>query len=422
MPQMGFDMQEGTVVKWRKKEGDQVARGEVIAEIETDKAVVEMEAYAGGVLKKIVAPEGSKVPVESPIAIIGEPGEELPADAASNSAAPAAPSAKAAPTAKVKPDPQAAPAAAPEAPSAPAGEVKVSPLARRIAKEMGVDVTKVKGTGPGGRITEADVRGYKEPAPAAAPAAAAAKAAAPAAPAAKQAAPKPALPTEEKRVPLSRMRQAIAARTVASMREAPHYYVTSELDMGKALELRKELNSSLPEGTRVSVNDMIIRACVLAIQKFPNFNSSIQGNELVIHPNINVGIAIDMEGGLIIAAVSQCQSKDLVGLAKATKDLITRAQSGRLKAEEYTSSTFTVSNMGMLDVDSFTAVINPPNSAVMAVGAVKDKPVVKNGDIGVGKMMKVTVSSDHRVIDGAEAARFLQEVKRLLEHPVLLLI
>jgi pyruvate dehydrogenase E2 component (dihydrolipoamide acetyltransferase) len=218
------------------------------------------------------------------------------------------------------------------------------------------------------------------------------------------------------------MRQAIAARTVASMREAPHYYVTSELDMGKALELRKELNSSLPEGTRVSVNDMIIRACVLAIQKFPNFNSSIQGNELVIHPNINIGIAIDMEGGLIIAAVSQCQSKDLVGLAKATKDLIIRAQSGRLKAEEYTSSTFTVSNMGMLDVDSFTAVINPPNSAVMAVGAVKDKPVAKNGEIGVGKMMKVTVSSDHRVIDGAEAARFLQEVKRLLEHPVLLLI
>jgi pyruvate dehydrogenase E2 component (dihydrolipoamide acetyltransferase) len=223
-------------------------------------------------------------------------------------------------------------------------------------------------------------------------------------------------------VVLSKMRLAIGARTSQSVREAPHYYVTTEVDMGQAWETRRELNQSLEDNTRVSLNDMVIRACIKAIKKFPAFNASIRGNQLIFHPHINIGIAIDMEEGLIIASVAGCESRDLIDLSKATRDVIARAQNGKLTDKEYTGATFTVSNMGMLGVDSFTAIINPPNSAVLAVGAVLEKPVVKNGAVVVARMMKITVSSDHRVIDGADAARFAQEIRRLLERPLLLIV
>ena len=395
MPQMGFDMQEGTVVKWRKKEGDEVARGEVIAEIETDKAVVEMEAYASGVLKKVVVEEGETVPVGTLIGVITAPDEELPPLESLQKG-------EAAPT-QVTTDGarEAVAAASPaEAPTQTSTEIKSSPIARRLAREMGIDLTKIKGTGPGGRITEADVNAYQE---------APATAQTPAAPS--------VAPGEGQRVPLSRMRQAIASSTIRSKRDAPHFYVTMEIDMGKAMDMRQNTNTGLPEGVRVSVNDLIIKACAMAIGKFPNFNASYQDNQLLISPNVNIGLAIALEQGLIIASIPNCQDRDLVNIAQASKDLIERAHGGTLKAEEYTGSTFAISNLGMYDVDSFAAIIYPPNAAVVAVGAVKEQPVVREGQVAVARMMKATISVDHRVVDGAEGAQFLREVKRLLEHP-----
>ena len=397
MPQLGYDMQEGTVVKWRKGEGEEVSRGEVIAEIETDKAVVEMEAYAGGILRKLVVAEGKTVPVGTLIAVITAPDEEMPPLEALEGAA--------APSASEDASKSGAEAAiAPPRPSPAKTEVRASPIARRLAQERGIDLAKITGTGSGGRITEADIEAYKE-GPGAAPA------------------PTPgAVPLAEQRIQLTRMRQAIASRTSQSNREAPHFYVTTDIDMGKAMDIRRDLNEGLPEGIRVSVNDLIVKACAQAIGKFPHFNASFQGDHLEVSPNINIGIAIALEDGLIVASIPDCQDRPLVDIARASRDLVERAHGGTLRAEEYTGSTFAISNLGMYDVDSFAAIIFPPHAAVVAIGSVKEQPVVKNGQITVAQMMKATISVDHRVVDGAEAAQFLQEIKRLLEHPVSLVV
>ena len=429
MPQMGFDMREGTIVRWRKNEGDDVTRGEVIAEIQTDKAVVDMEAYVGGVIGKIVVAEGQTVPVGSPIVIIVEPGEEVPVLEESGSSSLS--------------DTLISNQVGDELTDLSGYEmkeetltqgsdrirVKASPLARKMAREIGLDLASIRGTGPGGRIVKEDIlqAGEAQGLPPT-------KAISPLVKSGPNEVEIPVniVPEEiteitvtnasETEVVLSKMRLAIGARTSQSVREAPHYYVTTEIDMGQAWETRKQLNQSLGEDARVSLNDMVIRACIKAIKRFPIFNSSIRGNQLIVHPHVNIGIAIDMDDGLIIASVPDCENRDLVDLAKATKDVVSRAQNGKLTDKEYTGATFTVSNMGMLGVDSFTAIINPPNSAVLAVGAVVEKPVVKNGDVVVARMMKVTVSSDHRVIDGADTARFAQEIRRLLERPLLLLV
>ena len=395
MPSMGYDMKEGIVVRWRKKEGEQVARGEVIAEIETDKATVEMEAYASGVLGKIIAEEGASIPVGDLIAVITAPGEEIP---------PLENLTTEAPQEAAEPSPPAQAETAAAAPAAQTGRVAATPIARRLAMEMGIDLAQVTGTGPNGRIQEEDVRNFTPTAPAAAPAAA------------------PSQPRPGERVELSRMRRAIAGVTVQSMTQAPHFYVTSEIDMTLAMSIRRQLNEALGEGVRVSVNDLIVKASTLALAKHPKFNSSFEGDALQIHGDINVGIAIALEQGLIVPAVSQCQDKSLAEIAAASRDLIDRAHGGTLRAEEYTGGTFAVSNLGMFDVDSFTAIIFPPNSAVLAVGAVKEQPVVREGEIKAAQIMKATLSTDHRVADGAEAAQFLMEVKRCLENPVSLLL
>ena len=399
MPQMGYDMREGTVVRWRKQEGEAVSRGEIIAEIETDKATVEMEAYSTGVLGRIVVEEGKAVPVGQLIAVITEPGETVPSlEELTPGAAPAAPEA-----------PTAAPGrrdAAKEAP-APAGQVKATPIARRLAREKGIDLAQIVGTGPGGRVTEADVLAHEEgigaapEAPTAVPAAA-------------------ALPGG--RVELTRMRRAIAGVTAQSKREAPHFYVTSEIDMTEAMSVRKQLNESLEDGTRVSVNDMVVKAAARALERFPNFNASFQGDYLELHSDLNIGVAVALEQGLLVPAIAGCQHKSLVEIAKASSDLIQRAQSGALKAEEYTGGTFSISNLGMFDVENFAAIIFPPNAAVLAVGTVKERPVVRNGQIAIAQIMKATLSVDHRVADGAEGARFLMELKGYLERPVSLLL
>ena len=406
MPQMGYDMREGTVVRWYKAEGDTVDRGEVIADIETDKATVEFEAYTGGVLGRIVAEAGVAVPVGELIAIITEPGEAVP-EAAVPAAAPAAAESAPAPApAAAEP----APAAASPAPSADGG-VRASPIARRLARERGIDLALVTGTGPNGRITERDVESY-EAAPAAAE-----PAAPPAAPA-----PVPVAAPADSRIELSRMRQTIARVTSDSKSTAPHFYVTAEIDMGKAMSLRRDVNDAADPDNRVSVNDLMVKACALALAKHPKFNSFFRGDHLEVHGAMNIGIAIALESGLILPGVSNCESKSLLEIAAGTKDLIARANSGTLRNEEYSSTTFSISNMGMFDVESFTAIIYPPHAAILAVGSVKQQPVVRDGELTVGTMMKATLSTDHRVADGAEAAQFLMEIKRVLENPVSLLI
>ena len=403
MPSMGADMTEGTIVKWLKAEGDAVARGDKLAEIETDKTVVEMEAYANGLLRRIVVAEGGKVPVGDLIAYIGDADDEVPEIAET-------PAATAAPTV-APPSPVAVPVAAapplPLAPAAAGGRVKASPMARRIARERNIDIAQVVGTGPGGRITRDDVMSYQPPA--AAPAMAAA----------------PAPEIDSSDVPLTSMRQAIARVTVRSKTEKPHFYVTVAVDMTDLMRLRTGINEALADsGVRVSVNDMIIKASANALIAQPKFNKFYEDDRLVGQANINIGIAIALEEGLIVPALLRCQGKSLAELSRAAKDLGRRARGdgGTLTQEELTGGTFAISNMGMLGVESFAAIIVPPQSAVLATGSVTKTPVVRDNQIVVADIMKATISVDHRVADGAEGAVFLNEIRKNLENPARLLI
>ncbi len=401
MPQMGYDMKEGKVVRWFKKEGEEVVRGEVIAEIETDKATVEYEAYTGGVMAKIVAQEGVTIPVGGLIAVITSPGEAIPDDIVIE-AAPAESAGSPAPVAAEAPAPAAA------ATPATGGEVRASPMARRLARERGIDLATITGTGPGGRIVESDIPEQGAPTPA------------PVVPAPDGTAAPAPMTTEN--VELSRMRQAIAKVTVDSKREAPHFYVTVEVDMTKAMSFRRDINDELDAEQRVSVNDLIVKASAIAIGRHPKFNSFYRDGQLQMNASINVGIAIALESGLIVPGIPACENKSLVEIATANRGLISRANSGALRNEEYSGTTFSVSNLGAFDVDSFTAIIFPPHAAILAVGTVKEQPVVRDGELAVAQIMKATLSTDHRVADGAEAAQFLVEIKKLLENPVSLVI
>lgn len=450
MPQMGYDMHEGKVVRWLKKEGEDVTRGEVIAEIETDKATVEYEAYTGGVMAKIVAEEGVAIPVGDLIAVMVNPGEAIPDDIHGNAGTASAPAEQSAPAAAaphaagatssvttgmvkasplakrlarergidlttitgtgsdgriVESDVPALGTAAAAAPVAEQGEVRASPLARRLAKERDIDLNTVTGSGPGGRITEADIPEH------------AAQATAPVA-----AASEPTAPQEGELVELSRMRQAIARVVVDSKREAPHFYVAVDIDMTKAMAFRRDINDHVGAEQRVSVNDLIVKASALAIGHHPKFNSFFQDNHLQMNASVNVGIAIALDSGLIIPGINNCEKKSLTEIAADSRDLVFRANSGTLRNEEYSGTTFSVSNLGMFDVDSFTAIIFPPHAAILAVGTVKEQPVVRDGELAIAHMMKATLSTDHRVADGAEAAQFLSEIKKLLENPISLVI
>lgn len=402
MPQMGYDMREGTVVRWHKEEGETVNRGEVIADIETDKATVEFEAYTGGVLGRIVAAAGVAVAVGELIAIITDPGEAVPDAPAASAPAAAAPSTAATPVVVAPPQEAVV--------SAGDGQVRASPIARRLARERGIDLALVAGSGPNGRITERDVENYQPPVAPAPP------------PSVPAPAGEPAPAAADARIELSRMRQTIARVTSDSKTTAPHFYVTAAVDMGKAMALRREINDAADPESRVSVNDLMVKACALALAKHPKFNAFYRGDYLQMNGAMNIGIAIALETGLILPGVSNCESKSLLQIAAATKDLIARANSGTLRNEEYSSTTFSISNMGMFDVESFTAIIYPPHAAILAVGSVKEQPVVRDGQLGIGQMMKATLSTDHRVADGAEAAQFLMEIKRALENPVSLLL
>ena len=445
MPQRGYDMHEGKVVRWLKKEGEEVIRGEVIAEIETDKATVDYEAYTGGVMAKIVAEVGATIPVGQLIAVITAPGEAIPEDILTDVALAESADSPAAATVD-------APAPAADA-AADDGEVRASPLARRLANERGIDLSTLNGTGPGGRITEADipaqgapaaaVNGYVKASPLAKRLARergidlstltgtgpggritevdVPEHAAPAAAPASGDGAAPASLTSES-VELSRMRQAIARVTVDSKRDAPHFYVAVDIDMTKAMSFRRDLNDELDAEKRVSVNDFIVKASAIAISRHPKFNSFFRDDHLQMNASINVGIAIALESGLIVPGINGCETKTLVELAVASGDLVGRANSGTLRNDEYSGTTFSVSNLGMFDIESFTAIIFPPHAAVLAVGTVKEQPVVRDGALAVAQIMKTTLSTDHRVADGAEAAQFLVEIKKLLENPMSLVI
>lgn len=418
MPQMGFDMKEGKIIRWLRKEGDQIIRGEPLLEIETDKAVVEVESFSPGVLSRIVVGEGDTVPVGEIIGFIGAPGEKVDAPAKSAGAKPAATpaQAKSMPAAQAA-APAAAPAMAPVS-TAPAGEMRVSPIARKIAEEKGIDLRNIKGTGPGGRIQKEDVLAVAEGRvqPAAAPAASAPAPAMTQAPSAM-----PAMKADET-IPFSKMRAGIAKIMSQSKNGIPHFYVENQIDMTEAMRFRKELNETSGLEVKISVNDLVVKAVTKALIKHPKLNSTYTEQGLVVHKNINIGIAISLEDGLVAPAILQCESKSLAEIAIASKGLQERAKKNQLRQEEYSAPTFNVSNMGMFDVDWFSAIITPGQSGVLALGSIKPQPVVVNDQIVIRQMMPSTISADHRATDGVAAAQFLQEVKALLQNPMRLLL
>ncbi len=410
MPKLGFDMAEGTLVEWVKKAGDPVAENEVIAIIETDKASVEVPSFRSGVLRALLVEEGAVVPVGQPIAVIGTADEEI--DLASLGVGRAVPGEK---RETVAVEAAAVPAPAPEpSPSAEVGRRAASPVARRMAEELGIDLSRVRGSGPGGRIIRRDIEEHlkqleRAPRPAPPP-------------------PIPipsAAPAEEgyQVEPLSPMRQTIGRRMAESKQQAPHFYITIEVDMEAAMALREQLNALLPEGEKISVNDLVIKAAAIALRQFPRLNASFAGNEIHIHDQINIGIAVAREAGLVTTVIRDCDKKSLSQIAREARELIGRAREGRMRAEEMIGGTFTISNLGMFGVEDFAAIINPPQAAILAVGAVRRVPVVNERDqLVVGTRMKATISADHRVTDGAEAARFLQAFKAALEQPMRLVL
>ena len=451
MPKLSDAMETGKVIKWLKKEGEAVKGGDILVEVETDKANVEVEAFGSGVLRKIVIAEGGQVPVGDLIAVIADPAEDISSVAATPARpAPAAPTAPAA-TATTAPAPRPAPAAAPSAgplpamesyqsvpattavvPMAPAaaasappagGRVKASPLARKIAGQTGVDLRLIQGTGPGGRIIRADVEAARSaPRPAAAPAAAATAAGRPQAVPSRPAFVVPPRPEAEyEDVPMSAMRAAIAKRMPMSKAPVPHFYVTSEVDMDAAWALREQLNG-LDGQPKISVTDMVIKAAALALLKNPGVNAQLNGQAIRVHHRAHIGIAVALEQGLITPVLRDCDVKSLGRIALESRDLAERARGGKLRAQEMSGATFSISNLGMFDVEEFSAIINPPEGAILAVGSVLQKPVVDDGEIRIGRRMKMTISCDHRVMDGAMGARYLQDLKRLLEEPLRLLV
>ncbi|MGE5249504.1 MAG: dihydrolipoamide acetyltransferase family protein [Bacteroidota bacterium] len=426
MPKLGFDMAEGTLVRWVKQVGEDISKGDVLAEIETDKATVEVESSASGVVLQHIVDQGTVVPVNAPIAVVGQAGEKVEAAAAPpKKEEPAKPTEQAAAKSPETPSGAVqAPAAAPlnaevqatQMPSAPEtapaappeGGIKASPLARKLARERNIDLSRVHGSGPGGRIVRRDLE------------AAAAGAGRPAAPAAGPA-PVTAAAGDET-VPLSRLRQAIARRMTESTTSVPHFYVTHEYKMDALMAMRKQANEYLPEEEKLSVNDFIVKAVALTLREFPNLNSSFAGDKAIRHGAVNVGVAVAVEGGLLTVVSRSADQKPLRAISAELKRMAAGAREGKVRPDDIEGSTFSVSNMGMYDVENFAAIINPPEAGILAVGSAREVPVVENGEIRPRWRMKATLSVDHRVSDGAEGARFMQALARYLEEPLRLFV
>ena len=432
MPKLSDTMTVGTLVKWLKKEGDAIKTGDVLAEVETDKATMELESFFDGALIAVFAAEGSQVEIGAPLCAIGKPGEkvEAPGAKAKEAASPAppaptpapadaAPKPAPAPAAAPAPAPAAAAATAPKAAAAPpaeaaGGRIKISPLARKLAAEKGMDPSGIAGSGPGGRIVRADILS--------APAAAEGKGVS--ASVASSAAVSSRGPVQEdKVVPVSNIRATIARRLLESKTQIPQYYLDIEIDAGPILELRAQLNAALEkEGVRLSVNDFILKASADALRRVPAVNCSWEGTAIRQHPAAHVSFAVAIEDGLITPVIRDAHLKTIFAISSEAKALGKRAKERKLAPDEYTGGTFCVSNLGMMGIDRFAAIINPPNAAILAVGTTVTKPVVKDDSIVIGQRMTLTLSSDHRVVDGAVGATFLAALKDLLEKPALLLI
>jgi pyruvate dehydrogenase E2 component (dihydrolipoamide acetyltransferase) len=387
MPKLTDTMEEGVVLKWKKHEGDSVGAGDILAEIETDKAVMDLEAFASGTLRRILAREGETVKAGALIAVIAEPDEDIKGVLAETVTAARATEATPSPSLPVSVG--SAQAGAPGGRIAGEGPPKVSPRARTLAAEHGVDLSAIKGSGPEGRIVEQDVLAARS-------------------------AQAPRRPGATDR-PLSQMRKAIARTTTQSKAPVPHFYLTTEIAMEEAEKVRSRLKQrSRPHP---SLTDLIVRAAALALTRYPEINVSYAGDVLQQHRSIDIGIAVGLEDGLIAPVLRDCGSKTLDTIATESRELIERARNKRLQPHEYTGATFSVSNLGMFEVENFIAVIMPPEAAAIAVGAVRDVAVAEGGSVKAGRRMKVTLSCDHRALDGVQGSKFLKEFKRIIEHP-----
>jgi pyruvate dehydrogenase E2 component (dihydrolipoamide acetyltransferase) len=434
MPKLGFDMAEGTLVRWVKQVGENINKGDVLAEIETDKATVEVESSASGVVLQHIVDQGTVVPVNAPIAVVGAEGEKVDAPAAESGKPKAAeggePKAEeqkaddktqkeeaAPPTSETRPTqpaPESSPQDAPvQQASTPveSDSIKASPLAKKVARDNKVDLSRVQGTGPGGRVVRKDVEaalsggiqkadGRKAaPAPTVVPVSAG-----------------------DETIQLTKLRQAIARRMTESTTSVPHFYVTHEYKMDALMAMRKQANEYLPDNEKLSVNDFIIKAVSLTLRQFPNLNSSFAGDKVIRHGAVNVGIAVAVEGGLLTVVNRNTDQLPLRQISADVKRMVAGAREGKVKPNDIEGSTFSISNMGMFDVENFLAIINPPEAGILAVGSAREVPVVENGEIKIGWRMKATISVDHRVSDGAEAAQFLQKLAEFLENPVRMLV
>jgi pyruvate dehydrogenase E2 component (dihydrolipoyllysine-residue acetyltransferase) len=408
MPRLSDTMEEGTIASWLKKPGDQVARGEVIAQIETDKATMDLTAFEAGTLQEILAPEGSTVQIGKPVARIGS---SAPVSAP---AAPAAPAEAAAarvpePPAPAQPAPPPPARAAEPAESAADGKVRASPVARHIASEHGLDLAQIQGSGPQGRVIRSDVEAALATSPMPAPPQA------PRAPSQPQ--PQPAAGDEK--VQLSQMRRTIARRMAESTRTVPHFFLTVTVDATELVKLRTQITE---QGVKVSFNDLVVKGAALALRKMPEVNVSFAEDSLIKHAQVHIGIAVATERGLIVPVIRNVDQKALSQIGQEARDVAERAQAGKLQPNDYTGGTFTVSNLGMFGVEQFNAVINPPEAAILAVGAIVKEPAEFQGEIALRDRMRLTLSVDHRALDGATGARYLQALKELLEKPLLLLV
>ena len=404
MPKLSDTMAEGVLVKWRKKEGERVESSDIIAEAESDKATMELEAYDSGTLLKIIVPEGGKVPVGGTLAIIGEPGEDISALLSSQPVKETIPSDKSPQIPDTLPSvPRPEAAVSDGLITSDSTRLKASPLARKLAAERKLDLRQIAGTGTGGRIIMRDVLN----APSAAPAAAA---------------PAQAVVSKQDRVvPISSMRASIAKRLTQSKEVAPHFYLTMVIDMDKAAEFRANLNG-LQSEVKVSFNDMIVKAAARALLKHPYVNGSYLDDKMVLYGRVDIGVAVALEEGLITPVVRNADSRSILDIARDIRDLAKKAKDRKLTPAEYSGSTFTISNLGMYDIKQFTAIINPPEAAILAVGAVQQTPVVRDGQLVIGQQMVVTLTCDHRIVDGATGALFLREFKKNLENPLSLML
>jgi pyruvate dehydrogenase E2 component (dihydrolipoamide acetyltransferase) len=430
MPKLGFDMAEGTLIRWAKAEGEQVEKGELLAEIETDKATVEVESLFSGTVRKQLVSEGAIVPVNTPIAVIGTPDEEIDLDSIKGTEA-ADDSVETAAEQPAQPEAQAPEESAQAAPEASTdahlpGDVRATPLARRIAEDKNIDLKSLSGSGPGGRIVKADVEAAAEaPAPAPQPV----EKAEPVQPQPSGPALAPLMAVDvgetpqDQRVPISKLRQAIGRRMTDSKQNYPSFYVSYEYDMGPIMEMRKQANQMLAgTGEKLSVNDFLVKAVALTLRQFPNLNAKLDGDAVLQYGRVNVGNAVAVENGLLTVVCHDADRKSLRQISLEVKAKAGRVRQGKIQPEDISDSTFSISNLGMYGVENFTAIINPPEAAILAVGAAKQVPVVEDEELTTGWRMKATISVDHRVSDGAEAARFMQALATYIENPVSLML